>query len=196
VTNYKKPQRATKGRKEIGSSPEASPMPPERAFVVQFGQPPKSELGWFSGRVEHMMSGQHASFADPRELTAFFRRVMNQHFLRRRGKSVVLTSEPKEFWGQITAYSQMCPSFVLSTRLLISDNGTYEANSGSGIAVNAVVSLIVSCWRRTYNQIVFRGNRHAPTDRRDYCRTVAVSNQVDGRRAAKPARNHPARQPW
>jgi len=78
MANYKKPQGATKGRKEIGSSPESSRMPPELAFVVQFSQFTQSELGWFRGRVEHMLSGQHANFADPRELTAFFRRVMNQ----------------------------------------------------------------------------------------------------------------------
>jgi hypothetical protein len=53
-------------------------MPLERAFVVQFSESTQSELGWFSGRVEHVMSGQHASFVNPRELTAFFRRVMNQ----------------------------------------------------------------------------------------------------------------------
>jgi hypothetical protein len=53
-------------------------MPPERAFVVQFRQSTESELGWFSGRVEHMMSGQHASFVTSGELTAFFRRVLNQ----------------------------------------------------------------------------------------------------------------------
>ena len=78
MTNNNKPQGATKGRKEIGSSPEASAMPPEGAFVVQFSQFTKSELGRFSGRVEHMMSGQHASFVNHRELAAFFRRVMNQ----------------------------------------------------------------------------------------------------------------------
>jgi hypothetical protein len=53
-------------------------MSPERAFVVQFRQVTQSEPGWFNGRVEHMMSGQFASFADSRELTAFFRRVLNQ----------------------------------------------------------------------------------------------------------------------
>jgi hypothetical protein len=78
MVNHKKPQKGAKERKEIGSSPEASPMPPERAFVVQFSQSAKSELGWFSGRVEHVMSGLHASFVNPRELTAFFRKVMNQ----------------------------------------------------------------------------------------------------------------------
>jgi hypothetical protein len=78
MTNYKRPRRATKGRKEIGSSPEISPMPLERAFVVQFSQSTKSEPGLFSGRVEHVMSGQHASFVNSRELAAFFRRVMKQ----------------------------------------------------------------------------------------------------------------------
>jgi hypothetical protein len=53
-------------------------MPPERAFVVQFRQSAQSGPDWFSGRVEHMMSGQYASFAGSRELTAFFRRVLNQ----------------------------------------------------------------------------------------------------------------------
>ena len=53
-------------------------MPPELAFVVQFSQSTKPEVGWFRGRAEHMMSGQHASFVNPRELTAFFRSVLNQ----------------------------------------------------------------------------------------------------------------------
>ena len=51
-------------------------MPPERAFVVQFHQVTQSEPGWFGGRVEHVMSGQFSIFADSRELTAFFRRVL------------------------------------------------------------------------------------------------------------------------
>ena len=53
-------------------------MPPERAFVVQFRQSTESEPDWYSGRVEHMMSGQYARFESPRELTEFFRRVLNQ----------------------------------------------------------------------------------------------------------------------
>jgi len=61
-------------------------MPPERAFVVQFSQSTQPELGWFSGRVEHMMSGQHATFVDPRELRTFFRRVMNQQLSPSQGK--------------------------------------------------------------------------------------------------------------
>jgi len=78
MTGYKKPQKAKKGRKEAHSSPEAARMSPEHAFVVQFRQSTESEPGWFSGRVEHMMSGQFASFESTRELTAFFRRVLNQ----------------------------------------------------------------------------------------------------------------------
>jgi hypothetical protein len=74
MTEYKKPQKAKKGRKETHSSP----MPLERAFVVQFRQSTESEPDWFNGRVEHMMSGQFTSFQSSRELTAFFRRVLNQ----------------------------------------------------------------------------------------------------------------------
>ncbi len=75
MTEYKKPQKAKKGRKETHSSPA---MPLERVFVVQFRQSTESEPDWFSGRVEHMMSGKFASFESPRELKAFFRRVLNQ----------------------------------------------------------------------------------------------------------------------
>lgn len=64
-------------------------MPAERAFVVQFRQVTQSEPGWFSGRVEHMMSGQFVSFADSRELTAFFRRVLNQQLSPPRGRKPV-----------------------------------------------------------------------------------------------------------
>ena len=78
MTEYKKPQKAKKGRKETHSSPEAAPQPLERAFVVQFRQSTESEPDWFSGRVEHMMSGQFANFESHRELKAFFRRVLNQ----------------------------------------------------------------------------------------------------------------------
>ena len=75
---YKRPQKAKKGRKQKHSLPEAAPMRPERAFVVQFRESTESEPECFSGRVEHMMSGQFASFESPRELKAFFRRVLDQ----------------------------------------------------------------------------------------------------------------------
>ena len=78
MTEYKKPQKAKKGRKETHSTTEVALQPLERAFVVQFRQSTESEPDWFNGRVEHMMSGQFASFESSRELKAFFRRVLNQ----------------------------------------------------------------------------------------------------------------------
>ena len=88
MTEYKKPQKVKKGRKQTHSSPEAAPTPLERAFVVQFRQSMESEPGWYSGRVEHMMSGQYARFESPRELTAFFRRVLNQRLSPLQEKAV------------------------------------------------------------------------------------------------------------
>ena len=61
--------------------------PLEHAFVVQFRQSTESEPDWFSGRVEHMMSGQFASFESTRELKAFFRRVLNQQLSASQGKA-------------------------------------------------------------------------------------------------------------
>ena len=78
MAGYKKPQKGKKRRKGAQSSPEATSMLPERAFVVQFRQSTEPEPDWFSGRVEHMMSGQFASFESPGELKAFFRRVLKQ----------------------------------------------------------------------------------------------------------------------
>jgi hypothetical protein len=60
-----------------GSSPEKSPMSPDRAFVVQFYEPSGPGSAWFAGRVEHVMSGQNTGFVTPEELLEFFR-VMNQ----------------------------------------------------------------------------------------------------------------------
>jgi hypothetical protein len=88
MAEYKKPQKVKKGKKQTHSSPEAAPTPLERAFVVQFRQSTESEPGWFSGRVEHVMSGQHASFESGRELTAFFRRVLNQQLSPSQEKAV------------------------------------------------------------------------------------------------------------
>jgi hypothetical protein len=86
MTKYKKPQKVKKGQKAGGLSPEAPRMPLERAFVVQFRQAAESEPDWFSGRVEHVMSGEYASFANHRELSAFFRRVLNQQLSPSREK--------------------------------------------------------------------------------------------------------------
>jgi hypothetical protein len=55
--------------------PQAS-LPTDRAFVVQFrAQPPEAPLAW-DGRVEHVVSGQVASFHSPEELLAFLCRVL------------------------------------------------------------------------------------------------------------------------
>ena len=59
-------------------------MPPEKAFVVQFREPSGSEIGQFSGRVEHMMSGQNSQFAKPGDLLEFFAQVMNRKVLSTR----------------------------------------------------------------------------------------------------------------
>jgi len=85
MAEHKKPQKAKKGRKDTHSSPEDAAMPPELAFVVQFRQ--STEPDWFSGRVEHMMSGQFASFESHRELKSFFRRVLNQQLAASQGKA-------------------------------------------------------------------------------------------------------------
>jgi len=69
-------KRQKEKRIKPGSSPENSPMSPDRAFVVQFRDP--SEPAWFAGRVEHMMSGQNTGFVTPEELVEFFGRVMNR----------------------------------------------------------------------------------------------------------------------
>jgi hypothetical protein len=87
MMEYKKPRKAKKGRKEPRSSPEVARMSPERAFVVQFRQCTESDPDWFSGRVEHMMSGQFESFESPRELTEFFRKVLNQQCSPLHGKA-------------------------------------------------------------------------------------------------------------
>jgi hypothetical protein len=80
---------AKKGTKEPipGASPENSAMSPDWAFVVQLREPSELSLGWFAGRVEHMMSGQSTAFATPQELVEFFRRVMNQKMSPSQGKA-------------------------------------------------------------------------------------------------------------
>ena len=43
----------------------------ERAFVVQFSNDEGNRGGNFSGRVEHVASGESMRFGSPEELTAF-----------------------------------------------------------------------------------------------------------------------------
>src|SRR5580698_5152467 len=56
------------------TSPDGSPY---RVFVVEFGSLPEAGLPQFSGRVEHMMSGQNASFTTAEELIEFCARLVN-----------------------------------------------------------------------------------------------------------------------
>ena len=56
---------------------EAHPLfPVRRAFVVQFSAATAVEPARFSGRVEHVVSGQAAPFHTLDELWAFMRRVL------------------------------------------------------------------------------------------------------------------------
>ena len=75
-TNDSKPD--TKKPKRIRLSPSIPPMPPDRAFVVQFRGGPKSGPAWFGGRVEHLLSGTSTEFATVQTLAEFFKRVLKQ----------------------------------------------------------------------------------------------------------------------
>ena len=57
---------------------QTPPLPARRAFVVQFRAEADVELGQFVGRVEHVVSGQAASFRSLQELEAFFARVLTR----------------------------------------------------------------------------------------------------------------------
>jgi len=59
-------------------TPEAArPLSPARAFVVQFREETAGAGKRFTGRVEHMITGQAACFQSPEELVAFLVRVLN-----------------------------------------------------------------------------------------------------------------------
>jgi hypothetical protein len=60
------------------SSKEPSSLPARRAFVVQFRAAAELEQGHFTGRVEHVLSGQAVKFLSLEELVAFFARVLGQ----------------------------------------------------------------------------------------------------------------------
>ena len=59
-------------------TPESErPLSPARAFVVQFREQVEGAGQGFTGRVEHMITGQAARFESPDELLAFFVRVLS-----------------------------------------------------------------------------------------------------------------------
>ena len=52
------------------------PLSPHRAFVVQFRTETDMAHGRYSGRVEHVVSGQAAHFSSLEELLAFIAQVL------------------------------------------------------------------------------------------------------------------------
>jgi hypothetical protein len=50
------------------SAEAARPLLAQRAFVVQFSAQTNVELGWFAGRVEHVVSGHARRFQTLEEL--------------------------------------------------------------------------------------------------------------------------------
>lgn len=52
------------------------PLPANRAFVVQFAVQLSGERPRYSGRVEHLTSGQATRFASQDELWAFISRIL------------------------------------------------------------------------------------------------------------------------
>ncbi|MGH7963730.1 MAG: hypothetical protein ACRERD_18210 [Candidatus Binatia bacterium] len=57
---------------------EPSPLPAQRAFVVQFRAEAEVERGPFVGRVEHVVSGESTRFHSLEELVAFLARVVSE----------------------------------------------------------------------------------------------------------------------
>jgi hypothetical protein len=55
---------------------DATALPPERAFVVEFSSGGATRL---SGRVEHVVSGQAVRFESPGELLEFMRSMLRAH---------------------------------------------------------------------------------------------------------------------
>ena len=53
---------------------------PDRVFVVQFRDPMEPGAARFSGRAEHVMSGENTGFETPEELVDFFGRVLTPLF--------------------------------------------------------------------------------------------------------------------
>jgi len=53
-------------------------LPVRRAFVVQFRAEADLEQSHFTGRVEHVSSGQATKFSSVEELVTFFRRILSQ----------------------------------------------------------------------------------------------------------------------
>jgi hypothetical protein len=79
VLNGKSDKGSKKRREEEIVKLDPSPKNlPDLVFVVQFRDPTEPGSARFSGRAEHIMSGENTGFETPEELIDFFGRVMNQ----------------------------------------------------------------------------------------------------------------------
>jgi hypothetical protein len=79
VLSGKSDNGSKKRRKDETVKPDPPPKNlPDLVFVVQFRDPTEPGSARFTGRAEHVMSGQNTSFETPEELVQFFGRVMNQ----------------------------------------------------------------------------------------------------------------------
>ena len=58
------------------ASPKRHNLPRQRAFVVQFSADAAGDTASFSGRVEHVVSGQAIQFSSPEELLAFLADIL------------------------------------------------------------------------------------------------------------------------
>ena len=54
------------------------PLSPDHAFVVQFRTETDIEAGHLAGRVEHVVTGQSASFDSLETLLDFMRRILEE----------------------------------------------------------------------------------------------------------------------
>lgn len=65
----------SKRRSDPAAVPQP-PLPPDRAFVVQFRPQPESGSELFVGRVEHITSGAAGPFTSVDELVGFVAQVL------------------------------------------------------------------------------------------------------------------------
>ena len=54
-------------------------LPAWKAFVVQFSRETSTSAGAYSGRVEHLNSGQRGRFSSPDELLALLGRLLDEY---------------------------------------------------------------------------------------------------------------------
>lgn len=68
---------ATSGKEEPRrATTKRYALPRQRAFVVQFSADATGNAAQFSGRVEHVMSGQTNQFSSPEELVTFLAHIL------------------------------------------------------------------------------------------------------------------------